>query len=57
MDDGMPELEDYDDDGMPELEGENDMRNLSRAGESLISFFFNDGVAVLTSHLFYFRGS
>ena len=57
MDDGMPELEDYDDDGMPELEGENDLRNLSRAGESLISFFFNDGVAVLTYHLFYFRGS
>ena len=28
--------------------GENDLRNLSRAGESLISFFFNDGVAVLT---------
>ena len=28
--------------------GENDLRNLSRAGESLISFFFNDGVVVLT---------
>ena len=27
---------------------ENHLRNLSRAGESLISFFFNDGVAVLT---------
>ena len=28
------------------LPGENDPRNLSRAGESLISFIFNDGVAV-----------
>ena len=73
MDDGMPELEDYDDvvanilmvngllmvDGLPQDRGslhvhsvmppcENHLRNLSRAGESLISFFFNDGVAVLT---------
>ncbi len=28
--------------------GENDSRNLPRAGESLLSFFFNDGVPVWT---------